>query len=132
MAETLEHSINNFTKNKYYLAISNFPNLSNIPDDQVDMSSISSYVQSVDIPNITVQQLYSYWQHERQQHPNPNGARETNVLTIEWILDDKFMNYYLFYCWAKGTKYGIPSRARDDDEQKALLRDNCIHRLDLY
>lgn len=132
MAETFDRSINNFTKNKYYMSISNFPNLTNIPDDQVDLSSLSSYVQSVDVPNITVQQLYSYWQHERQQHPNPTGARETNVLTIEWILDDKFMNYYLFYCWAKGTRYGIPARARDDEEQKALLRDNCIDRLDIY
>lgn len=125
MPGTFNRTLNNFTKNKYALVLSNFPNLSSIPDSEIDMSAFDTKVQSLELPNMTLPILHSYWQHEDQKHPNPVGARDSNTLSIEWILDDKLMNYFLFYSWIKGSRYG--KAARDD-----LLRDNCIDRIDVY
>lgn len=118
-------SANLATKNKYELNLSNFPNLSTIPDNELDLTVFSSKVKSVNLPNKTIQQLYSFYNHERQQHPSSQGHRDTNTLTVHWILDSRFMNYFLFNCWYYGTKLGIPARGD-------LLRDNCIDRLDVY
>ena len=70
-------TVNNFTKNKYRLFMSNFPNLTNL-GDELDTSVLTNYVKSVTMPDHSIQQLYSFFQHERQQHPNPMGARELN------------------------------------------------------
>lgn len=130
MSETMNKNVNLFTKNKYVLSISNMPNLTVIPDDELDLATFSTSVKSVQLPNITINLLHSYWQHEDQIHPNPQGARETNTLNVSWLLDSKFLNYTIFAAWAQGTKYGIPARRRDGGDE--LLRDNCIDRLDVY
>lgn len=132
MAETLNKNVNLFTKNKYLLSLSNIPNLTVIPDDELDLSVFSTSVKSVQLPNININLLHSYWQHEDQIHPNPQGARETNTITVTWLLDSKFLDYIIFAAWAQGTRYGIPSRNRGTKESDALLRDNCIDRLDVY
>lgn len=132
MADTFQKNVNNFSKNKYFLSISNIPNLTVIPDDEVDLSVFNTSVKSVEIPNITLALLHSYFNHEDQKHPNPQGARETNTLNVEWMLDSKFMNYILFAAWAQGSRYGIPAREPREDLGEALLRDNCIDRIDIY
>lgn len=123
--------INNFTKNKFEAALSNFPNLTMIPDNEIDLNVFNTKLLNLEIPQKTINQLYSYFQHERQQHPNPQGARNLNTFTVEWLLDSKFMNYALFDSWANGTLYGIAARQRISG-QPALLRDNCIDRFDVY
>ena len=132
MAETLNKNVNLFTKNKYVLSLSNIPNLTVIPDDELDLSVFSTSVKSVQLPNINNNLLHSYWQHEDQLHPNSQGARETNTITITWLLDSKFLDYIIFAAWAQGSRYGIPARNRGTKESDALLRDNCIDRLDVY
>lgn len=130
--ESFNKNPNTATKNKYALVMSNFPNLSPIPDNLIDLTCFSSNVKSVNLPSKVIQNLYSQFKHERQPHPNPKGARDTNVFTVTWILDSKFMNYYLFSKWVDGTLYNIPARDRGDNMNGPLLRDNCIDRLDVY
>ena len=132
VGESFNRNVNIATKNKYALVISNFPNLSPIPDNLIDLNCFSSNVKSVNLPSKVIQNLYSQFKHERQPHPNPKGARDTNVLTVTWLLDSKFMNYYLFSKWVDGTLYGESAREREDTENGPLLRDNCIDRLDVY
>lgn len=129
--ETFNKNPNLATKNKYALVLSNFPNLSPFPDNLIDLTCFSSNVKSVNLPAKVIQNLYSPFKHERQIHPNPKGARDTNVFTITWLLDSKFMNYYLFSKWVDGTLYGVEARERET-EPSPLLRDNCIERLDVY
>lgn len=132
MSETMNKNVNLFTKNKYELVMSNIPNLTIIPDDELDLATFSTSVKSVQLPNITLKLLHSYWQHDDQKHPNPQGARDTNTLTVTWILDSKFMNYIIFAAWAQGSRYGLPARVRRDEGSEPLLRDNCIDRIDVY
>lgn len=132
MSETMNKNVNLFTKNKYELVMSNIPNLTIIPDDELDLATFSTSVKSVQLPNITLKLLHSYWQHEDQKHPNPQGARDTNTLTVTWTLDSKFMNYIIFAAWAQGSRYGIPARGGRSEGSEALLRDNCIDRIDVY
>lgn len=132
MSETMNKNVNLFTKNKYELVMSNMPNLTIIPDDELDLATFSTSVKSVQLPNITLKLLHSYWQHEDQKHPNPQGARDTNTLTVTWILDSKFLNYIIFAAWAQGSRYGIPARGGRSEGTEPLLRDNCIDRLDVY
>lgn len=132
MLETMNKNVNLFTKNKYELSMSNIPNLTVIPDDELDLSTFSTSVKSVQLPNITLNLLHSYWQHEDQLHPNPQGARDTNTLNVSWILDSKFLNYIIFAAWAQGSRYGVPARGGRSEGNEALLRDNCIDRLDVY
>lgn len=131
MSETLNKNVNLFTKNKYLLNLSNIPNLTMIPDDELDLSTLSTSVKSVDLPNITINNLQTMYQHNVQFHPRPEGARETSTLNITWILDSKFLNYVIFAAWAQGNKFGIPDRRRDEFDEP-LLRDNCIDRIDVY
>ena len=132
MSETMNKNVNLFTKNKYELVMSNIPNLTIIPDDELDLATFSTSVKSVQLPNITLKLLHSYWQHEDQKHPNPQGARDTNTLTVTWTLDSKFMNYIIFAAWAQGSRYGIPARGGREERSEPLLRDNCIDRIDVY
>jgi len=132
MSETMNKNVNLFTKNKYELVMSNIPNLTIIPDDELDLATFSTSVKSVQLPNITLKLLHSYWQHEVQKHPNPQGARDTNTLTVTWTLDSKFMNYIIFAAWAQGSRYGIPARGGREEGSEPLLRDNCIDRIDVY
>ena len=132
MSETMNKNVNLFTKNKYELVMSNIPNLTIIPDDELDLATFSTSVKSVQLPNITLKLLHSYWQHEDQKHPNPQGARDTNTLTVTWTLDSKFMNYIIFAAWAQGSRYGIPARGGRAEGSEPLLRDNCIDRIDVY
>ena len=132
MSETMNKNVNLFTKNKYELVMSNMPNLTVIPDDELDLATFSTSVKSVQLPNITIKLLHSYWQHEDQKHPNPQGARDTNTLTVTWILDSKFLNYIVFAAWAQGSRYGIPARGGRSEGTEPLLRDNCIDRIDVY
>lgn len=132
MAETFNSTeTNSFTKNKFQLNISNFPNLSNIPDIEVNLNVFNTNVKNLEVPNKNIPMLKSNWQHEEQKHPNPVGARDKNTLTVEWILDENFLNFFLFDSWANGTLYGIPARQREPG-RPGLLRDNCIDRLDVY
>jgi hypothetical protein len=131
MAETINKNVNLFTKNKYELSLSNIPNLTIIPDSDLDLSTFTTSVKAVQLPNITNNLLHSYWQHEDQLHPNPQGARETNTINVTWLLDSKFLNYIIFAAWAQGSRYGIPARNKEDGYD-GLLRDNCIDRLDVY
>lgn len=131
MAETINKNVNLFTKNKYELSLSNIPNLTIIPDSELDLSTFTTSVKAVQLPNITNNLLHSYWQHEDQLHPNPQGARETNTINVTWMLDSKFLNYIIFAAWVKGSRYGIPARKKEDGYD-GLLRDNCIDRLDVY
>lgn len=131
MAETINKNVNLFTKNKYELSLSNIPNLTIIPDSDLDLSTFTTSVKAVQLPNITSNLLHSYWQHEDQLHPNPQGARETNTINVTWLLDSKFLNYIIFAAWAQGSRYGIPARKKEDGYD-GLLRDNCIDRLDVY
>jgi hypothetical protein len=132
MADTFQKNVNNYTKNKYALVLSNVPNLTVIPDEEIDLAVFNTSVKSVELPNITLSLLHSYWQHEDQKHPNPQGARDTNTMNVEWILDSKFMNYLIFASWAQGSRYGIPAREPRPELGEALLRDNCIDRIDVY
>lgn len=132
MSETMNKNVNLFTKNKYELVMSNIPNLTIIPDDELDLATFSTSVKSVQLPNITLKLLHSYWQHEDQKHPNPQGARDTNTLTVTWTLDSKFMNYIIFAALAQGSRYGIPARGGREEGSEPLLRDNCIDRIDVY
>lgn len=132
MSETMNKNVNLFTKNKYGLVMSNIPNLTIIPDDELDLATFSTSVKSVQLPNITLKLLHSYWQHEDQKHPNPQGARDTNTLTVTWTLDSKFMNYIIFAAWAQGSRYGVPARGGREEGSEPLLRDNCIDRIDVY
>lgn len=131
MANQFVKSPNNFTKNKYALVMSNFPNLSDIPDDEVDLTVFSTKVQTVDIPNKTLTMLDSNFKYERQRHPDNTGAKEIQAITVDWILDDRLMNYALFDSWLNGTRYGRAARTREGFD-RPLLRDNCIDRLDIY
>ena len=132
MSETMNKNVNLFTKNKYELVMSNIPNLTIIPDDELDLATFSTSVKSVQLPNITLKLLHSYCQHEDQKHPNPQGARDTNTLTVTWTLDSKFLNYIIFAAWAQGSRYGIPARGGRSEGSEPLLRDNCIDRIDVY
>ena len=131
MGKQFVQSANNFTKNKYVLVFSNFPNLSDIPDDEVDLTVFSTKVQTVDIPNKTVPMLDIYYQYERQRHPNNVGAREMQAFTVDWILDDRLMNYTLLDAWANGARYGR-TITKKEGREVPLLRDNCIERVDIY
>jgi hypothetical protein len=131
MGKQFVQSANNFTKNKYALVFSNFPNLSEIPDDEVDLTVFSTKVQTVDIPNKTISLLESNYLYERQRHPNNTGAKETQAFTVDWILDDRLMNYALLDAWYKGARYG-KTITKKEGREVPLLRDNCIERVDIY
>ena len=42
MSETMNKNVNLFTKNKYELVMSNIPNLTIIPDDELDLATFST------------------------------------------------------------------------------------------
>lgn len=116
---------NLYTKNRYIVRISNIPNLTGISDRDLDLTSFTNNIKSVNIPSLTQNLLYSYWQQSVQIHPNPQGARETNTLNVEWALDSRFLNYSILNAWVQGSRYGEASRTD-------LLKDNCIDRFDIY
>lgn len=125
MANNITIDPNLYTKNKYHVRISNLPNLTGIDDSELDLTTFSNNIKSVSIPSLTQNLLYSYWQQSVHIHPNPQGARETNTLNVEWVLDSRFLNYSILNAWVQGSRYGEP--VRND-----LLKDNCIDRFDIY
>lgn len=131
MADQFQQNVNLYTKNKYAIVFSNVPNLTPFPDDELNLSSFGTTVKSVNLPSRTLNILHSYWQHKDQIHPNTQGARESNVLTIDWLLDSMFINYLVLVSLLEGTKFGIPARSRNEDDER-LVRDNCIDCIDIY
>lgn len=130
--ESFNRNPNNFTKNKFYIVLSNMPNLTPIPDDEIDLSVFNTSVKNVELPPKTMKLLHSYYNHTDQKHPDPEGSRDTSALNIEWILDSKFLNYAILASLIDGSRYGIEARDEREEVGEPLLRDNCIDRIDIY
>lgn len=130
MPTTITQSVNQYNKNKFRVCASNFPNLTDIPDEQLDLSSIHNNLRGITIPDLTLTAIDLQMGQEHQLHPNPIGARELNTFTLEYMADDKLLNWYIFYCWIVKTRAGIATRKGLDGYD--LLRDNCIDSLRVY
>ncbi len=126
----LTQSVNHFNDNSFKILLSNIPNLTGIPDKDFDFAALNNNIRGIQIPDLTGKSLESFYLHQRQIHPNPIGARDLNTVTLEILADDRMMNYYIFQCWLRGSRYG--EAARTDLRQQPLLRDNCIDSLKVY
>ena len=93
--------INDFSNNKFIVRFSNLVNMTNY---DLDTHILDNYVRNVSVPDLSIPMLTSLYQHERQLHPNPIGARDLQTINIEFQLDENMQNYYLFYCWIYSTE----------------------------
>lgn len=130
MPTSITHSPNNFNNNKFKVFMSNVPNLTPISDDALDIASIHNNLRGISIPDLTINLLESHFGQEVQYHPAPTGAKELNTFTMEYLADDKLINWYIFYCWLVGSRAGKSCRKNLDGQW--LLRDNCIDSLRVY
>jgi hypothetical protein len=96
----------------------------------LDTHILDNYVKNVSVPDFSIPMLDSRYQHERQLHPNPIGARDLQTMNIEFMLDENMQNYYLFYCWIYWMRFGEAcgkTTAKGDE----LLRMDCIDAIEL-
>lgn len=130
MPTSITHSPNQYNKNKFKVCLSNLPNLTPLRDDELDIATIHNNLRGITIPDLTIPMLESHGGQEVQLHPNPIGAKELNTFTLEYMADDRLINWYIFYCWVVGSRAG--KSCRKDLQGRWLLRDNCIDSLRIY
>ncbi len=130
MPTTLTNSPNQYNKNRFKIFLSNVPNLTPITDEELDIATIQNNLRGITVPDLALVNLESFGPQEVQYHPNPVGAKSLNTFTLEYIADDKLLNWYIFYCWIVGSRAGKSCRKGLDG--KDLLRDNCIDSCRIY
>lgn len=130
MANTFTTTVNSFNNNKFKVCLSNFPNLTDIPNDQLPLAVIENNLKSITLPDITIPLLETHYGQEVSYSPNPIGAKQLNTFTMTYIVDDLGLNWWLFYVWVLKTRAGIA--VRNDLRGLPLLRDNCIESLRVY
>ena len=119
--------INDFTNNKFIIRFSNLVNMTNY---DLDTHILDNYVRNVTIPDFSIPMLTSLYQHERQLHPNPIGARDLQTINVEFQLDERMMNYYLFREWIYWMRFGEPV-GKTDLKGRELLRMDCIDAIEI-
>lgn len=119
--------INDFSNNKFIVRFSNLVNMTNY---DLDTHILDNYVRNVSVPDLSIPMLTSLYQHERQLHPNPIGARDLQTINIEFQLDENMQNYYLFYCWIYWMRFG-ESCGKTNLKGEELLRMDCIDAIEV-
>lgn len=119
--------INDFSNNKFIVRFSNLVNMTNY---ELDTHILDNYVRNVSVPDLSIPMLTSLYQHERQLHPNPIGARDLQTINIEFQLDENMQNYYLFYCWIYWMRFG-ESCGKTNLKGEELLRMDCIDAIEI-
>lgn len=123
----LTTQINDFTNNKFVIRFSNLVNMTNY---ELDTHILDNYVRNVTIPDFSIPMLTSLYQHERQIHPNPIGMRDVQTLNVEFQLDERMMNYFLFREWIYWMRFGEPA-GKTDLKGRELLRMDCIDAIEI-
>ena len=119
--------INDFTNNKFIIRFSNIVNMTNM---ELDVHILNNYVKNVSVPDFSIPMLETFYQHERQIHPNPIGARDLQTMNIEFFLDERMQNYYLFYAWIFWMRFG-ETCGKVNLKNEELLRMDCIDAIEL-
>ena len=83
--------INNFNKHKW---ICRFSNMVDFTVLELDTTVLDNYIRTVNIPDLSVNMLTSEFQHERQLHPDPRGARDLQTINMEFKMDEEGKNFY--------------------------------------
>lgn len=119
--------INNFNKNKW---ICRFSNMVDFTDLELDTTVLDNYIRTVNIPDLSVNMLTSEFQHERQLHPDPRGARDLQTINMEFKMDEEGKNFYYFWCWLMSMRAGKPIGKKTALGEK-LLRMDCIDAIEV-
>ena len=130
MADTFTNTVNHFNNNRFLVCMSNIPNLTDIPDSQLPLAVFENNLKSLTLPDITLSLMNHSVGNAIQYHPAPVGSRDLNTFTMTYIVDDKALNWWVFYMWVLKTRAGVS--IRNDLHGVPLLRDNCIDSLRVY
>lgn len=119
--------INNSNNNKFIVRFSNFPNFTG---KKLNMNNLNQYLESVTVPDISIQMLHSMYLHEDQRHPASIGKRDLQTLTMTFQVDEARKNWYAFYAWMWFMRHG-QSCGKKSLKGEELLRFDCIDTIEV-
>lgn len=119
--------INNSNNNKFIVRFSNFPNFTG---KKLNLNNLNQYLESVTVPDISIQMLHSMYLHEDQRHPNTIGKRDLQTLTMTFQVDEARKNWYAFYCWMWFMRHGM-SCGKKSLIGEELVRYDCIDTIEV-
>ena len=119
--------INNSNNNKFLVRFSNFPNFTG---KKLNLNNLNQYLESVTVPDISIQMLHSMYLHEDQRHPNTIGKRDLQTLTMTFQVDEARKNWYAFYCWMWFMRHGM-SCGKKSLIGEELVRYDCIDTIEV-
>lgn len=119
--------INNSNNNKFIVRFSNFPNFTG---KKLNMNNLNQYLESVTVPDISIQMLHSMYLHEDQRHPVSIGKRDLQTLTMTFQVDEARKNWYAFYAWMWFMRHG-QSCGKKSLKGEELLRFDCIDTIEV-
>ena len=119
--------INNSNNNKFYVRFSNFPNFTG---RKINMNLFNQYLESVTVPDLSIQMLHSMYLHDDQKHPASIGKRDLQTLTMTFQVDEARKNWYAFYCWLWYMRHGQTCGKKSLIGEE-LLRYDCIDTIEV-
>lgn len=122
----ITHDINDFNNNKWVVRFSNIINMTEL---DLDTTILDNYVNGFQIPDLNLPILTSIYKHDRQLHPGSIGSRDLNTINLEFKMDEKGKNFYLFHKWLMGTRYG--ENVRQTIRGEDAIRLNSIDVIEL-
>lgn len=118
-------TVNNAQKSKGRVNISNIPTFNDIDSDHKnDMQLFDNNVRSFSAPEKSLTSIKTTYQNGEMIHLDPSGNKDWYTFSIEFVVDENYINYMTFCYWWKRIKSGVPT--------SELYKDFTINEVNLW
>lgn len=101
-------NVNSASKNKGRAIISNVPMFDRINSEQKNLMELfDNNVLSFSSPEKSIASVSSFYQNGETIHLNPTGNKELFSFSVEFVVDEDYINYGTFCYWWKAIRAGV-------------------------